>query len=76
MSMLSQLTGKGYDDWDLVMDPELNRTIVDTSYQSIAVTESTPMKKTGTGKTVFLASMALLSVLTMVSIGRRGKNKE
>ncbi len=73
MNMLSQLTGKGYDDWDLVGDPELNRTIVDTSYQSIAVTESTPMKKTGAGKTVFLASMALLSLITMASIGRRKK---
>lgn len=69
MEMLQQLTGKGYDDWDVVMDKE--EKVEAASYASVSSEIKTRSTKKETGKEIFMASMALLSMVTMVGLSRK-----
>ena len=69
MEMLTSLTGKGYDDWDVVMDKE--ETVEAASYASVSSEIKTQATKKENGKELFMASMALLSIVTMVGISRK-----
>jgi hypothetical protein len=75
MDMLATLTGKGYDDWDVVMDTKQDETVAEVSYATVSkeVKETEPKKKTG--KNIFMASLALLSLVTMFGATRRRKEK-
>jgi hypothetical protein len=75
MNMLATLTGKGYDDWDVVMDTKEEEIVADASYAAVSkeVKEEAPMKKAG--QNIFMASLALLSMITMVGATRRRKEK-
>jgi hypothetical protein len=69
MEMLTSLTGKGYDDWDVVMDKE--ETVAGASYASVSSEIKTQATKKETGKDIFMASMALLSMITVVGLSRK-----
>jgi hypothetical protein len=73
MEMLSSLTGKGYDDWDVVSNIAEDAGLSSASYASVQqqMKTETPIKETG--KNVFMASMALLSMATMIGVSRKRK---
>ena len=75
MDMLSSLTGKGYDDWDVVMDINEPENVSDASYATLNKEIKTAAPKKKMGKDIFMASMALLSMITMVGVSRRRKEK-
>lgn len=75
MDMLVYLTGKSFEDWDVVMVNEAESMTYDTSYQSIAKNFKPgsvhPIEK---GKNIFLASMALISLFSMIRFRRKKQN--
>jgi hypothetical protein len=75
MEMLATLTGKGYNDWDVVMDTKEDEVIANASYAAVSkeVKEAAPKKKMG--QEIFMASLALLSMVTMIGAARRRKDK-
>lgn len=75
MDMLVYLTGKSFEDWDVVMANEPQSITYDTSYQSIAMNFKPgtvqPIEK---GKNIFLASMALISLFSIFQFRRKKQN--
>jgi len=69
LGMLTQLTGKGYDDWDLVMNDE--KTIpAEASYKQMA-TLKTREPKNYNG--LLFATISVMGLVSLVGFGRRGK---
>jgi hypothetical protein len=73
MEMLASLTGKGYDDWDVVMDTKEEDIAADASYATLEKEVKTEAPKKQMGQDIFMASLALLSMVTMVGLGRKRK---
>jgi hypothetical protein len=71
MEILTQLTGKGYDDWDVANNPEEDANLASASYTNLKQPLKTSPDRTKTGKEIFFASMALLSMITMVNFSRK-----
>jgi hypothetical protein len=72
MEMLTQLTGKGYDDWDVVMnEPEV--VSKEATYANLSKELNLQAQNREIGKDIFMASMALLSMVTMAGVVRRKK---
>ncbi len=71
MEMLVQLTGKGYDDWDVVMNADEVKN--EASYTSVSkeIISETHNKKAG--KDIFMASVALLSMVSLIRVSKRKK---
>jgi len=75
MDMLVYLTGKSYEDWDVVIANEAESMTYDTSYQSIAKNfKPASVHPIENGKNIFLASMALISLISMISFRRKKQN--
>jgi hypothetical protein len=75
MEMLVNLTGKGYDDWDVVSAVTKEATLSTASYATVQQQIKTEAPKKQLGKDIFMASMALLSMVTMIGVTRRRKEK-
>jgi hypothetical protein len=75
MEMLVQLTGKGYDDWDVVSNVEEGTHLSTASYASLKDDVKATPAPSNKGKEIFFASMALISMITMVNFRRRKKNE-
>jgi hypothetical protein len=73
MEMLASLTGKDYDDWDVVMDTKEEDIAADASYATLEKEVKTEAPKKQMGQGIFMASLALLSMVTMVGLGRKRK---
>lgn len=73
MEMLSSLTGKGYDDWDVVFNVAGDADLSSASYASIQQQVKTDAPRKETGRNIFMTSMALLSMATMIGVSRRRK---
>ncbi|MBX9782658.1 MAG: DUF2330 domain-containing protein [Chitinophagaceae bacterium] len=75
MDMLAALTGKGYDDWDVVMDTDEAANVAAASYATVSREVKAEAPKKEAGKDIFMASLALLSMVTMIGVTRRRKEK-
>lgn len=75
MNMLASLTGKGYDDWDVVMDTKDEVVTPDVSYAAIKEEGKTKEPKKGIGKDIFMGSLVLLSLITMVRVSNSRKKE-
>src|SRR5215211_1208763 len=71
MQMLSYLTGKGYNDWDVVMTKTKEIIPQEASYQTVALYMD---NNKGKSKELIFAGLGLLGVLTCIRIGRRKKS--
>ena len=71
MEMLAQLTGKGYDDWDVVMNNE--EISKEVSYAALGKKVDSKANSNEAGKGVFMASAALLGMVSLIGAGRRRK---
>ncbi len=67
MEMLTYLTGKNYNDWDLAMDEDEAKLPSDTTYQNVA---ATPVKE-NSDKTIILSAFGLVGLVTVISLKRK-----
>jgi hypothetical protein len=72
MEMLTYLTGKGYSDWDVVVnEPEEKFIPTDASYAAIA-----PNVQYGTkgNNGIFFAALGVLGIITIAGFSRKKKD--
>ncbi len=71
IEMLSYLTGKGYDDWDVVLNTDEEKYIpVEDSYD-IAASETKSVKKRD--NTILFATLGVVCLVSWVGFGQRRK---
>ncbi|MFL5742465.1 MAG: DUF2330 domain-containing protein [Flavisolibacter sp.] len=71
MEMLSYLTGKDYNDWDVVMSAKDEANIpYDISYRALAHPTE---KNQFDGNEMLFASIGVLGIISLVGLGRRGR---
>lgn len=68
LQMLANLTGKGYDDWDVVVKADEERYIPQTaSYAAASRLKNNPWK----GEKMILAAIGLLGAVSLMGAGRK-----
>lgn len=72
MDMLTYLTGKGYNDWDMVMSEEEKNIPVEASYNTVAK----DIGKQGKDNTALYATIGLAGLIALVRIKRRKVNAD
>jgi len=71
LKMLTYLTGKGYNDWDVVMRAEEEKSIpVADSYAAAALAVG---KVPSGSRSMMIAGIGLMGLLSMIGLGRRGR---
>jgi len=69
LEMLSNLTGKGYDDWDLVAANNEEKDIpAVVAYKTLAMVKREDKK---TGKNILFAAIGILGIVSLVRIKRK-----
>ncbi len=68
--MLTYLTGKGYSDWDVVMNDKEEKNIpTEISYKNLRSTAKPPEKDKG----FFLATLGVMSLITVIGLKQKKK---
>ncbi|HVG16976.1 MAG TPA: DUF2330 domain-containing protein [Chitinophagaceae bacterium] len=68
LATLASLTGKGYEDWDVVIKPRAEEYIpANASYEAVATMKEESWK----GKNVLILACGMLGILSFVSISRK-----
>jgi hypothetical protein len=69
MEMLNYLTGKGYSDWDVVMNTDEEKSIpASASYQTASLVAG---KKSDRDNTILLAVLGLVGLGSVIGLGKR-----
>ncbi|MFL5773035.1 MAG: DUF2330 domain-containing protein [Flavisolibacter sp.] len=68
METLNDLTGKGYNDWDVVMNNEDKNIPASASYQSASFAAA---HKTEQSNQIFIATLGMIGVASLIGFGRR-----
>ncbi len=70
LKMLTYLTGKGYSDWDVVMNDKEEKNIpTEISYKNLRSTAKPPEKDKG----FFLATLGVMSLITVIGLKQKKK---
>jgi hypothetical protein len=73
LQMLATLTGKTYNDWDVVSTTDEEKNIPEeSSYKTVSLEVSKPDKK-GTG--ILIATLGVMGLASVISVTRGKKNK-
>jgi len=69
MQMLSYLTGKGYSDWDVVMDDDEKFIPAEATYATVA---GSIKNKPGENNNLLFAAIGLVGLVSLIGIRKRG----
>ena len=69
MEMLNYLTGKGYEDWDVVSTTEEKNIPAEASYQTVAAITGNK----GSNEAVFFTALGAAGIVLMMGLYRKGK---